>query len=333
MTTDDEELPMKLAPRCMTFAAALLLAAGSAFAQGNFPTRAVTLTVGFAPGGGTDTAARIVAKKLTENIGQSVVVENKAGAGGNIAAQHIATATPDGYTIHLTSVGPMAVAPAMQKNLPYDPKKDIAPLTMGMVFPNVFVVHPGVPARTLAEFVALVKKEPGAIPYGSAGIGGAGHLAGELFKLAANIDMVHVPYKGGGPAMTDLLGGRISLYIAVPSTVQAHIETGKLIALATTGAKRTAVMPTVPTIAELGYPGFEAVNWYAFVASSKVPKEILDYWNRELVKVLKDPGVAAELAKHGLEPAPTTREEFARYIDSETEKWGRVVRAADIKAD
>jgi tripartite-type tricarboxylate transporter receptor subunit TctC len=324
---------MTLESRCIPFAAALLLAAASALGQANFPSRAVTLTVGFAPGGGTDTSARIVAKKLSENIGQSVVVENKVGAGGNIAAQHVATATPDGYTIHLTSVGPMTVAPAMQKSLPYDPKKDIAPLTMDMIFPNVFVVHVGVPAKTLAEFVALAKSKPGEVTYGSAGIGGAGHLAGELFKQAAGIDMIHVPYKGGGPAMTDLLGGRISMYSAVPSTVQPHIESGKLVALASTGARRTAVMPNVPTVAESGYPGFEAVNWYAFVASSKVPKEILDYWNRELVKVLKDPGVAAELAKHGLEPAPGTREEFARYIDSETEKWGRVVRSANIKAD
>jgi len=301
-------------------------------AQG-FPTRSVTLTVGFAPGGGTDTAARIVAKKLSENIGQSVVVENRAGAGGNIAAQHIANAAPDGYTIHLTSVGPMSVAPAMEKNLPYDPKKDIAPITMGMVFPNVFVVHTGVPAKTLKEFVALAKSRPGQLTYASSGIGGAGHLSGELFKLAAGIDMVHVPYKGGGPAMTDLLGHRVDMYPAVPSTALPHIQSGKLLALATTGAKRTTLMPDVPTIAEQGYPGFEAVNWYAFVAPGKTPKEIIDFWNREIVKALNDPSVKSELAKHGLEPQPGTPQEFARYIDSETEKWGKVVRAANIKPE
>jgi tripartite-type tricarboxylate transporter receptor subunit TctC len=310
-----------------------MLFAGSAAAQTGFPTRTVTLTVGFAPGGGTDTAARIVARKLSENIGQTVVVENKAGAGGNIAAQHVATAPPDGYTIHLTSVGPMTVAPAMQKNLPYDAKKDIAPLTMGMIFPNVFVVHAGVPAKSLAEFVALAKEKKGDVTYASSGVGGAGHLAGELFKQAAAIDMVHVPYKGGGPAMTDLLGGRVHMYPAVPSTAKPHMDTGKLVALATTGAKRTAIMPNVPTVAELGYAGFEATNWYAFVTSSKVPKDIQEYWTRELVKALKDPAVAAELAKHGLEPAPGTAQELARYIDTETEKWGKVVRAANIKAD
>jgi tripartite-type tricarboxylate transporter receptor subunit TctC len=307
-------------------------AATSLHAQ-SFPTHVVTLTVGFAPGGGTDTAARIVARKLSENIGQSVVVENRAGAGGNIAAQHIATAPPDGYTIHLTSVGPMTVAPAMVKNLPYDPKRDIAPVTMGMVFPNVFVIHPGVPARTLAEFVALAKSKPGQLNYGSSGIGGAGHLSGELFKQRAGVDITHVPYKGGGPAMTDLLGGRIAMYPSVPSTAQPHIEAGKLIALATTGAKRTALMPNVPTVAEQGYPGFEAVNWYAFVAPGKTPKEIIDFWNRELVKVLNDPSVKTELAKHGLEPQPSTPQELARYIDTETEKWAKVVRAADIRPE
>jgi tripartite-type tricarboxylate transporter receptor subunit TctC len=312
---------------------ATLLFAGTAAAQANFPTRPVTLTVGFAPGGGTDTAARIVAKKLSENIGQSVVVENKAGAGGNIAAQHVATAPPDGYTIHLSSVGPLTVAPAMQKNLPYNVKRDLAPLTMGMIFPNVFVVHPGVPAKTLAEFVALAKEKAGQLNYASSGVGGAGHLAGELFKQAAKIDMVHVPYKGGGPAMTDLLGGRVAMYPAVPSTAKPHIESGKLHALATTGLKRTALLPNVPTVAESGYPGFEATNWYAFVTSSKVPAEIQEFWNRELVKALKDPEVAAALSKQGLEPAPGTRQELTRYIDSETEKWGKVVRDAKITAE
>ena len=312
---------------------AMLAFCSAAAAQSNFPTRAVTITVGFAPGGGTDTAARVIGKKLSENIGQSVVVENRAGAGGNIAAQHVATAPPDGYTLHLSSVGPLTVAPAMQKSLPYDVKRDLAPITMAAVFPNVFIVHPGVPAKTLKEFVDLAKQKKGEISYGSSGVGGAGHLSGELFKQRAAVDLIHVPYKGGGPAMTDLLGGRLDMYAAVPSTAKPHMDTGKAIALATTGLKRTAVMPEVPTVAELGYPGFEATNWYAFVTSSKVPREILEYWNRELVKVLKDPTVAAELAKHGLEPAPGTAQELARYIDSETEKWGKVVREAKITAE
>ena len=312
---------------------ATLLAALLPAAAQNFPSRPVTLTVGFAPGGGTDTAARIVAKKLTENIGQSVVVENRAGAGGNIAAQHAATAAPDGYVIHLSSVGPLTVAPHMSKGLPYDPKKDLAPLTMGMVFPNVFVLHPSVPAKTLGEFVELAKSKKGELTYASSGIGGAAHLAGELFKQKAGIDIVHVPYKGGGPAMADMLGGRVHMYPAVPSTARPHVLTGKVRPIATTGLKRTALMPDVPTVAEQGYPGFEATNWYAFVTSSKVPKEIQEFWNRELVKVLKDPAVAAELSKHGLEPQPGTAEELARYIDSESEKWGKVVREAKMTTE
>ena len=242
-------------------AATALSFAAQATAQAWAPTRPVTLTVGFAPGGGTDTAARIVAKKLSENIGQSVVVENKAGAGGNIAAQHVATAAPDGYLIHLSSVGPLTVAPAMQKDLPYNVKRDLAPITLGMMFPNVFVVHPNVPAKTLAEFVALARQKPGELNYASSGIGGAAHLAGELFKQRAGINLVHVPYKGGGPAMADMLGGRVSMYPAVPSTSKPHVESGKIKAIATTGLKRTPVMPDVPTVAEQGYPGFNATNW------------------------------------------------------------------------
>jgi tripartite-type tricarboxylate transporter receptor subunit TctC len=320
----------RITPLLCTF---LLAFAGAAAAQSGFPSRAVTLTVGFAPGGGTDTAARIIAKKLTDNIGQSVVVENKAGAGGNIAAQHIANAAPDGYTIHLTSVGPMSVAPHMVKNLPYDPKKDIAPITMGVVFPNVFVVHPSVAAKNLAEYIALAKQKPGELNYASSGIGGAGHLAGELFKQRAGVDIVHVPYKGGGPAMTDLLGARVTMYPAVPSTAAPHIDSGKLRALATTGATRTALMPNVPTIAESGYPGFEATNWYAFVAPGKTPNEVLDFWNREIVKALKDPEVSAALLKQGLEPMPGTREQLARYIDKENATWSKVVRDAKITAE
>ena len=322
---------MKSTMRMIVATVAVTIAA-AAGAQ-SFPSRSVTLTVGFAPGGGTDTAARIVAQKLAENIGQSVVVENRSGAGGNIAAQHIAAAPPDGYTIHLTSVGPMSVAPHLVKDLAYDPKRDIAPITMGVVFPNVIVVYTGVPAKTLAEFVALAKQKPGKLTYASSGVGGAGHLAGELFKERAGIDVLHVPYKGGGPAMTDLLGGRIDMYVGVPSTVAPHVDAGKARALATTGAKRTSTMPGVPTVAESGYPGFEATNWYAFVAPGKTPKEILDFWNRELVKALNDPQVTAELAKHGLDPAPGTRDELAQYMERENQKWGKVVRDAKITAE
>ena len=313
-------------------AAAALAFAASAAAQSDFPTRTVTMLVGFAPGGATDTAARIIAKKLAENLGQSVVVENKAGAGGNIAHQAVANAPADGYTILLGSVGPLAVAPHLMK-LPYDPFKDLAPLTMAVTFPNVLVVHAGVPAKSFAEYLALAKAKPGGLDFASTGVGSASHLAGELLNQKAGISVVHIPYKGGGPAMTDLLGGRVGAYYSTPSTAGPHIEAGKLKALAVTSLKRSSFMPSVPTIAESGYPGFEAENWYAFVTSAKVPPAILDRWNKELVKALNDPSVKEQLAKHFLEPAPGTRDELAAYIKREYDTWGKVVKAAGIKAE
>jgi len=319
--------------RRLILAAAALAFAASVAAQSDFPSRTITMLVGFAPGGATDTAARIIAKKLSENIGQSVVVENKAGAGGNIAHQAVAVAPPDGYTILLGSVGPLSVAPHLIKSLPYDPFKDLAPLTMAVTFPNVLVVHAGVPAKTLAEYVALAKQKPGGLDYASTGVGSASHLAGELFNQRAGVNIVHIPYKGGGPAMTDLLGARVGAYYSTPSTAGPHIATGKLRALAVTGAARTPFMPEVPTIAESGFPGFEAANWYAFVTSAKVPAPVLDKLNAELVKVLKDPEVKAQLAKHFLEPNPGTRDELAAYIRKEYDTWGKVVKAAGITAN
>ena len=289
------------------------------------------MTVGFAPGGGTDTAARIIAQKLSENLGQSVVVDNKAGAGGNIAAQHIAMAPPDGYTIHLTSVGPMSRCAAHRQGSRLRSEARHRADHDGRRVPERdrrAFGRAGEDARGIRR--ARRSRSPASSTYASSGVGGAGHLAGELFKERAGIDMLHVPYKGGGPAMTDLLGGRIDMYVGVPSTVAPHVDAGKLRALATTGAKRTSTMPGVPTVAESGYPGFEATNWYAFVAPGKTPKDLLDFWNRELTKVLNDPQVSAELAKHGLDPAPGTRDELAQYIERESQKWGKVVREAKI---
>ena len=313
--------------------AALAVLSPSVQAQGDFPSRPVTILVGFAAGGATDTAARIVAKKLSENLGVSVVVENKPGAGGNIVHHQMATANPDGYTILLGSVGPLSVAPHLVAKLPYDPLKDLAPLTMAVNFPNVLVVHAGVPAKSLAEYIALAKSKPGGLDYASTGVGSASHLAGELFNQRAGVDIVHIPYKGGGPAMTDLLGGRVSTYYSTHSTAGPHIETGKLRPLAVTGAKRSSFLPNVPTIAESGFPGFEASNWYAFVTSAKVPAPILERWNKELVKALTAPDVKEQLAKHFLEPAPGTREELAAYIKQEYDNWGRVVKKANIQAN
>ena len=297
-----------------------------------WPPKTVTLVVGFAAGGATDGAARIIAKKLQENIGRTVVVENRAGAGGNLAHQYVAKAAPDGSVILLGSIGPLAIAPHLM-NVGYDPQKDLAPLTMGVTFPNVLVVNPAVGVKTLAEFVAKAKARPGSIDYASTGNGSASHLAGELLNQRAVIDTVHIPYKGGAPALQDLLGGRVAAYYSTPSTAAPHIEAGKLIPLATTGLARSPFMPNVPTIAESGYPGFNATNWYAFVAPGKAPAAVLERWNAELVKALNAPEVKAELDKHGLTPAPGSREELARTIAAESKAWGQLIKERGIKAD
>jgi len=309
-----------------------LIVATTAGAQSSYPSRPVTLVVGFAPGGGTDITARTIAKKLTDYLGQQVIVENRAGAGGNIATEMVSKANPDGYTILLASIGSLAVAPHLNSKLPYDPQRDLAPISMGVVFANVLVVHPSVKAATVAEYVKLANAMPGGMPYGTSGIGSAGHLAGELFKLMAKANLTHVPYKGGGPAMSDLLGAQIpSLFASAPSVVP-HVKSGKIRALATTGPKRSTSFPDVPTIAELGYPGYEATNWYAFVAPAATPKEIIDRLNRDIVRTLNTPEVRDQLLGHGEEPTPSTPEELAKTIARELVTWGRVVKQANIQA-
>jgi len=290
------------------------------------------MVVGFAPGGGTDTVARILAKTVGDAIGQQIVVENKAGAGGNIATDYVAHAAPDGHTLLLGNVGSLTVAPHLVANLPYDPLRDFAPITMAVVFANVVVVQASLPAQTLPEFVKLAREKPGTITYGSSGIGGAGHLAGELLKDAAKIDIVHVPYKGGGPAMQGMLGGQIHAYFAAPASVVGHIKSGRARALATTGPRRARLLPDVPTIAESGYPGYEAMNWYAYVVPAKTPKGIIDRLNREIVKALATPDVVALLEKQGMEPSSSSPEELGRYMAREYETWGKVVKQAGIKA-
>jgi tripartite-type tricarboxylate transporter receptor subunit TctC len=317
----------------MLVAALGFAAAAEALAQTAFPTRTVTLMVGFAPGGGTDIAARIVAKQLATELGQQVVVENRAGAGGNIATGAVARATPDGHLISLATISSLTVQPHLNSKLPYDPRRDLAPLTMGVVFANVLVVHPSVPATTVAEFVALARRAPGTIGYGTSGVGTTGHLAGELFRLMAQAPIVHVPYKGGGPAMTDLLGGQIPSSFASAPSALPHVKAGKIRALATTGPTRSSFLPEVPTVAESGYPGYDATNWYAFVAPARTPKDVVDRLHRDLVKVLSTPEVREQLLSNGMEPQPSTPEELARYIDREYATWGRVVKEAGIQAE
>ena len=311
---------------------ALGLQATQALAQDFPPKKNITMVVGFVAGGAADTGARIIAKRLGENLGVSVTVENKAGAGGNIAHQFTATGPADGSVLLLGSVGPLAIAPHMMK-LPYDPVKDLAPLTMAMNFPNVLVVDPGAGIKTFADFIATARKNPGKLTFASTGPGSASHLSGELLNDMAKLDTVHVPYKGGAAALQDVLGGRVTGWFATMATAAPHIETGKLIALASTGTQRLAALPKVPTVAESGFPGFNATNWYAFVASSKVPKPVLDRWNTELVKVLTTPDVVEQLNKHGLTPMPGTRDELGRYMASESAMWGRVIRERKIVGD
>ena len=294
------------------------------------PQKPVTLVVGFAAGGAADAAARLIAKKLGENIGQSVVVDNRGGAGGNIAHQQVASGVADGSVLLFGSVGPLTIAPHLMK-LNYDPFKDLAPISGGVYFPNVLVVHKGMGVKTLAEFVAK-SKAGNNVEFASTGAGSASHLAGELFNQRAGINMVHVPYKGGAPALQDLLGERVASYFAAPPTALPHIETGKLIPLATTGLKRPSYMPNIPTVAESGYPGFQALNWYAFMASAKTPAPMLDRWNKEIVKVLNDPGVKEALAKHGLDPHPTSRAEFSTFMKKEYDQWGAIVKERKITA-
>jgi tripartite-type tricarboxylate transporter receptor subunit TctC len=304
----------------------------AAIAQEFPPKKTITMVVGFAAGGAADTAARIIAKKLGENIGANVVVDNRGGAGGNIAHQYAANGPTDGSTILFGSVGPLTIAPHMMK-LPYDPFKDLSPITMGVNFPNILVVNSGTGIKTFAEYIAYAKKNPKKLEYASTGPGSASHLAGELLDEMAGIDTVHVPYKGGAPAMQDLLGERVAAYFSTYSTAKAYIENGKLNALAVTGPQRLKSLPKVPTIAESGYHGFNATNWYAFVASSKVPNLILDRWNTEIVKVLKSPDVVSQLNDHGLTPMPTSREELAKYMAKESATWGRLIKEKNLTAE
>jgi len=318
--------------RATALAFAALLLSGPSHAQDFPPKKLVTLVVGFAAGGAADAAARLIAKKLGENIGQTVVVDNRAGAGGNIAHQQVANGPADGTMLLFGSVGPLTIAPHVMK-VSYDPFKDLAPVSGGVNFPNVLVVHKGVGVKTLAEFVTLAKKKPGGLDYASTGAGSASHLAGELFSQRAGIEMTHVPYKGGAPALQDLLGGRIASYFSAPPTALPHVEAGNLVPLATTGPTRPAYMPNIPTVAESGYPGFEALNWYAFVAPGKTPTPILDRWNVEIVKVLNDPSVKDALNKYGLTPQPTTRAELTAFMRKEDAKWSAVVRERKITAN
>ena len=310
-------------------------AAGAAGADeaGRYPERPIRLLVGFAPGGGTDTTARAIAQKLSQALGHQVIIDNRPGAAGNIAAQIVANANPDGYTLLMGTIAALAINPTLYGNLPFDPVRDFAPITQAVNSTNVLVVHPTVKANSVKDLIELAKASPGKVIYGSSGVGGAGHLAGELFCTLAGVRMTHVPYKGGGPVMVDLIAGQIQSVFATAATAIPHIKSGRIRPLGVTTIKRAGMLPDIPTIAEQGLQGFDANNWYGLLAPAKTPRPIVLKLNGEVVKVLRMPDIRQYLFSQGLDPAPTTPEEFGAYIKSEMSKWAKVVRAAGASAN
>jgi tripartite-type tricarboxylate transporter receptor subunit TctC len=303
-----------------------------AAAQQQFPTRPLRLVVPFAPGGTNDIIGRIVAAKLAERLGQTVVVDNRGGANMVIGSEIVARASPDGHTLLIVAAG-FAVNPSIRRKLPYDSARDFTPVGLVGGGPYLLVVHPSVPARTAGELAAWVKSKPGQVNYASSGVGSPPHLAAELFKATAGIDMQHIPYKGGGAVVPDLVAGRVSLFFGSIATLRPHVESGKLRAIAVTTKIRNAAMPEVPTFIESGFPGYEVDGWYGLLAPGKTPQPIIRRLNAELRGILDDPDTRARLAARGIEAAPGTPEEFAALIRNETEKWAKVVRAAGIQPE
>jgi tripartite-type tricarboxylate transporter receptor subunit TctC len=289
--------------------------------------------VPFAPGGSTDTLARILGQKLSEALGQQVVIDNRTGANGNIGMEIVAKAPPDGHTIVLGYIANVAIGPSLYDKLPFDPLRDYEPITLVATSPNVLVAHPGVPVTQLKELIALAKAKPGELTYASASVGSVGHLTGELLNQLAGIRMVHVAYKGSGQAVTDLLGGHIQLMFSGFSSTLLHIKSGKLRAIAQTGAKRSPALPDVPTIAESGFPRFEATAWYGVHAPAKTPKPIVSRLNAEFVTALRMADVKERLASLGFEIAASTPEQYGAYIRSEITKWAKVVKASGAKPE
>lgn len=314
---------------CMTLIAGVTTLTVS-HAATELPNKQVSLVVGFVAGGAADASARLIAQKLGQNIGQSVVIINKPGAGGNIAHQYVAQGPNDGSMLLLGSVGPLTISPHLI-DVTYDPFKDLQAISGGVNFPNVLVVHKAAGINSLKDFLDRAQTNPGDVEYASSGFGAASHMAGELLNMEANVEMVHVPYKGGAQAMQDILGERVLSYFAAPPTAMPYVAEGLLVPLATTGLERPAYLPDIPTVAESGYPGFEALNWYSFAAPGSTPEPILERWNEEIVKVLNDPEIVTKLTDLGMTPQPTTRQEFIDFTRKEYEKWGKIIKERNLK--
>jgi len=320
---------MKLVAIFALFVAAL--AAEPAAAQ-NYPSRPIRFIVPFPPGGGNDIVGRIVAQKLAEGLGQSVVVDNRGGAGGTIGTDLTAKSPPDGHTMLINNIS-LAVNATLFTRLPYDTLKDLAPVTMVGRQPNILVVHPSVPVKSIRELLALAKAKPRQINYGSGGMGTASHLATELLKLMTQVDMVHVPYKGLGPALTDLMGGQIQLIISTMASALPQVKAGKLRPLAVTTATRSAFFPEVPTMDEAGVAGYEFNTWYGLLVPAKTPRPVIDRLNKTLASVLDSAAVKEQFSVQGLEPTPTSPQEFGAYLETEVKKWAKVIKASGARPD
>jgi tripartite-type tricarboxylate transporter receptor subunit TctC len=316
------------------FAVALIAAAvalGAAQAQ-DFPNRPITLVVPYAAGGGNDVMARIVGEKMSKTLGQQVVIDNRPGAGGALATRQVAKAAPDGYTLVIGGTGSLAVNPTLQPNVGYDVRKDFAPVGMIGSSAMIVLIHPSIPAKSIPELIALAKKQPGKLTFASAGVGSGIHLGAELFANMAGIKLVHVPYKGTGPALTDLMGGHVSIYFSSLPSAIGIVKDGKVRALAVTGTKRSKIFPDLPTVAEAALPGFEAGLRYGVVAPAGTPRPIVDKLNAALRQALADPDTIARIARDGTEAVPSSPEEYATDIDREERKWSEVVKRAGLAA-
>ena len=313
------------------FLAVLALTAPGA-AQ-NYPDRVVRIVNPYPPGGSVDVMARLLAQKLGENLGQQFIVENRSGGGGNTGSDSVAKAEPDGYTLLFTAPGPLTVNQTLYSKLTFDPATDFAPIALFAAAPIVLIVNPGVPANNVQELIVLARKEPGKINFASAGNGTTNHLSGELFKSMAKVDIVHVPYRGAGPAMNDLIGGHVQMFFDLMPVVLPQVTTGKVRALGAAGAARTSALPDVPTIAEQGVPGFDASSWYGLVAPAKTPEPVLAKLREEVAKALKTPDMVARIRELGSEPGAAFGKDFGAFMAAETKKWAEVIRASGAKAD
>jgi tripartite-type tricarboxylate transporter receptor subunit TctC len=302
-------------------------------AQAPYPSKPIRIIVPFPPGGGNDVAGRLVAQKLSDRLGQSVVVENRAGANGIVGLQTLMQSPPDGYTLGVGAAGPMAVNPSIYAKLPYDSVRDFTPITNVAIFPLLLVTHPSVPAKTLSQLLTLARSQSSALNYASPGVGNSGHLAGELLNHMAAVRITHVPYKGQGPAIADLLAGQVQmLWASIPSVI-GHVQAGKLNAIAVGMPQRLQSLPDVPTASESGVPGYEAYSWVGLIGPAKLPGDMVQRLNREVVEIVRAPEFAEQLFKQGAIPDAQAPDQFAAYIRNEIEKWGAVVKAAGIKAE